>query len=126
MCLFLFPKSKNHLNGHHFGTLENIQTAVTDQRKAIPISEFHQSYEEWKNRLQRCVASEDNCFEGDNVEFGRDMGSLISVDTTLTGDMYVSLLSPHLHPFMSIVHPGGLGEFKQDNRTPHMSRIAAE
>ncbi|GFT95802.1 putative transposase [Trichonephila clavipes] len=35
---FFFPKLKNHLKGHHFGTLENIQTAVTDQLKAIPIS----------------------------------------------------------------------------------------
>ncbi|GFV26253.1 putative transposase [Trichonephila clavipes] len=57
----------NHLKGHSFGTLENIQTAVTDQLKAIPISEFHQCYEEWKKRLQRCVASEDSYFEGDNV-----------------------------------------------------------
>ncbi|GFS61352.1 uncharacterized protein TNCV_3105451 [Trichonephila clavipes] len=39
---FLVPKSKNHLEGHHFGTLENIQMAATDQLKAIPISEFHQ------------------------------------------------------------------------------------
>ncbi|GFU92616.1 putative transposase [Trichonephila clavipes] len=54
--LFLFPKLKNHLKGHHFGTLENIQTAVTDQLKAIPISKFHQCYEERKKRLQRCVA----------------------------------------------------------------------
>ncbi|GFW63746.1 putative mariner transposase [Trichonephila clavipes] len=66
--VFLFPKLKNHLKGHHFGTLENIQTAVTDQLKAIPISEFHQCYEEWKKRLQRCVASERSYFEGDNVE----------------------------------------------------------
>ncbi|GFU18687.1 putative transposase [Trichonephila clavipes] len=65
---FLFPKLKNHLKGHHFGTLENIQTTVTDQLKAIPISEFHQCYEEWKKRLQRCVASEGSYFEGDNVE----------------------------------------------------------
>ncbi|GFW98064.1 putative transposase [Trichonephila clavipes] len=65
---FLFPKLKNHLKGHHFGTLENIQMAVTDQLKAIPISEFHQCYEEWKKRLQRCVASEGSYFEGDNVE----------------------------------------------------------
>ncbi|GFX18951.1 hypothetical protein TNCV_322561 [Trichonephila clavipes] len=36
--------------------------AVIDQLKAIPISEFHQCYEEWKKRHQRCVAS------GDNVE----------------------------------------------------------
>ncbi|GFT11352.1 putative transposase [Trichonephila clavipes] len=58
----------NHLKGHHFGTLENIQTAVTDQLKAIPISEFHQCYKEWKKRLQRCAASEGSDFEGDNVE----------------------------------------------------------
>ncbi|GFW20059.1 hypothetical protein TNCV_867651 [Trichonephila clavipes] len=32
------------------------------------ISEFHQCYEEWKKRLQRCVASEGSYFEGDNVE----------------------------------------------------------
>ncbi|GFT80735.1 protein GVQW3 [Trichonephila clavipes] len=66
--LTLFPKLKNHLKRHHLGTLENIQTAVTDQLKAIPISEFHQYYEEWKKRLQRCVASEGSYFEGDNVE----------------------------------------------------------
>ncbi|GFT00902.1 putative mariner transposase [Trichonephila clavipes] len=65
---FLFPKLKNHLKGHHFGTLENIETAVTDQLKSIPVSEFHQCYEEWKKRLQRCVASEGSYFEGDNVE----------------------------------------------------------
>ncbi|GFV07665.1 putative mariner transposase [Trichonephila clavipes] len=65
---FLFPKLKNHFKEHHFVTLENIQTAVTDQLKAIPIFEFHQCYEEWKKRLQRCVASEDSYFEGDNVE----------------------------------------------------------
>ncbi|GFX20729.1 hypothetical protein TNCV_77861 [Trichonephila clavipes] len=42
--------------------------AVTDQLKAIPISEFHQCHEEWKKRLQRCVASEGSYFEGDSVE----------------------------------------------------------
>ncbi|GFV26465.1 putative transposase [Trichonephila clavipes] len=68
---FLFPKLKNHLKGDHFGTLENIQTAVTDQLKAIPIYEFHQCYEKWQKRLQRCVASEGSYFEGDNVEFAR-------------------------------------------------------
>ncbi|GFU61862.1 putative transposase [Trichonephila clavipes] len=60
---FLFPKLKNHLKGHHFGTLENIQTAVTDQLKAISISEFHPGYEEWKKRLQRRLASEGSYFE---------------------------------------------------------------
>ncbi|GFT68581.1 transposable element tcb2 transposase [Trichonephila clavipes] len=39
-----------------------------------------------------------------------------------SGDRYLSIL----HPFMSIVHPGGHGEFKQDNATPHTSRIATD
>ncbi|GFX28986.1 transposable element Tcb2 transposase [Trichonephila clavipes] len=53
----------------------------------------------------------------------RDMGPLIRLDTTLTGVRYVSILSNHLHPFMSIVHSDGLGKFQLDNATPHMSRI---
>ncbi|GFW93466.1 uncharacterized protein TNCV_46691 [Trichonephila clavipes] len=53
----------------------------------------------------------------------RDMGSLIRLDTTLTGDRYVSILSDLLHPFMPIVHSDGLGKFHQDNATPHTSRI---
>ncbi|GFY27945.1 putative transposase [Trichonephila clavipes] len=76
---FLFPKLKNHLKGHHFGILENIQTAVTDQLKAIPISEFHQCYEVRKKRLQRCVASEGSYFEGDNVESPMTLHSPIAV-----------------------------------------------
>ncbi|GFY23620.1 transposable element tcb2 transposase [Trichonephila clavipes] len=54
------------------------------------------------------------------------MGPLIRLDTTLTGDMYGSVLSDLKHPFMSIVHSGKLREFQQDNVTPHTSRIATE
>uniref|UniRef100_T1HFG0 Uncharacterized protein n=1 Tax=Rhodnius prolixus TaxID=13249 RepID=T1HFG0_RHOPR len=50
------------------GTVENIQTAVTDQLKAIPVSEFEHSYEEWKKRLQCCVASEGSYFEETNID----------------------------------------------------------
>lgn len=65
---FLFPRLKNHLRGTHFGTLENIQSAVTDQLKIIPVAEFQQCYDDWKDRLQRCVASQGNYFEGDSIE----------------------------------------------------------
>ncbi|GFU38333.1 transposable element Tcb2 transposase [Trichonephila clavipes] len=47
-----------------------------------------------------------------------DMAPLIRLDTTLIDDKYVSILSDHLHPFMSIVHSNGLGEFQKDNATP--------
>ncbi|GFS89484.1 protein GVQW3 [Trichonephila clavipes] len=65
---FLFPKLKNHLKGHHFGTLENIQTACNRPAEGYSNIEFHQCYGEWKKRLQRCVTSEGSYFEGDNVE----------------------------------------------------------
>ncbi|GFX51986.1 transposable element tcb2 transposase [Trichonephila clavipes] len=55
-----------------------------------------------------------------------DMGSMIRLNTTLTGNRYASILSDHLHTFMSIVHSDGLGEFQQDNATPHTSRIVTE
>ncbi|GBN13652.1 hypothetical protein AVEN_66181-1 [Araneus ventricosus] len=56
----------------------------------------------------------------------RDMGPLIRLKTALTGDKYLSILSDHLHSFMSIVHSDGLGQFQHDNATPHASRVAAK
>ena len=53
---FLFPKLKFHLKGRHFGTVENIAKAVTEQLKAIPVSDCQRCYEEWEQRLRRCVA----------------------------------------------------------------------
>ncbi|GFW98778.1 transposable element Tcb1 transposase [Trichonephila clavipes] len=53
------------------------------------------------------------------VHSWRDMESPpIRLDTTLTSNRYVSILSDHLHPFMSIVHSNGLGEFQQGNAIP--------
>ncbi|GBM25320.1 hypothetical protein AVEN_232459-1 [Araneus ventricosus] len=48
----------------------------------------------------------------------RDMGPLIRLETTLTGDRYLSILPDHLHSFMPIVHSNRLGQFQQDNATP--------
>ncbi|GFR29611.1 uncharacterized protein TNCT_301311 [Trichonephila clavata] len=48
----------------------------------------------------------------------RDMRPLMRLDTTPTGDRYLSILSEHLHPFMSILHSDGRGEFQQDKATP--------
>ena len=58
--LFLFPKLKFHLNGRHFGTVENIEIAATDQLKAISVSDYQRCYEKWEQRLRRCVASQGN------------------------------------------------------------------
>ena len=63
-----FPKLKFHLKGRHFGMVENIEKAVTDQLKAIPVSDFQRCYGEWEQCLRRCVASQGNCFEGDKLD----------------------------------------------------------
>ncbi|GBN32662.1 hypothetical protein AVEN_89949-1 [Araneus ventricosus] len=54
------------------------------------------------------------------------MGPLIRLETTLAGDMHLSILSDHLYSFMSIVHSDGLGQFQQDNTTLHASRVATK
>jgi len=46
--------------------VENIEKAVTDQLKAIPVSDYQRCYEEWE-RLRRCAASKGNYFEGDKL-----------------------------------------------------------
>jgi hypothetical protein len=51
-----------------FLTLENIKMSVTDQLKAIPVTEFQNCYEQWIHRLQCCVDSQGNYFEGDNIK----------------------------------------------------------
>jgi len=68
MRLVLFPKLKFHLKGRHFEPVENIEKAVTDQLKAIPVCDYQRCYEEWEQRLRRCVASQGNYFEGDNLD----------------------------------------------------------
>ena len=65
---FLFPWLKNHLKGRHFGTLDKIQKSVTDELKGIPAEAFQNCYEQWKQRLRRCVAVQGNYFEGDNLD----------------------------------------------------------
>jgi len=64
---FLFPKLKFHIKGCHFGTVENTVKAVTDQLKAIPVSNYQRCYEEWEC-LRRYVASQGNYFEGDKLD----------------------------------------------------------
>ncbi|GBN09242.1 hypothetical protein AVEN_48120-1 [Araneus ventricosus] len=56
----------------------------------------------------------------------REMGPLIRLETTLTGDRYLSILFDHLHSFMSIVHSSRLGQFQQDNVTHHVLRVATK
>jgi len=47
--------------------LDNIQKSVTDELKGIPAEAFQYCYEQWKQRLRRCVAAQGNYSEGNNL-----------------------------------------------------------
>ena len=65
---YFFPWLKNHLKGRHFVTLDNILKSITDELKGIPAEAFQHCYEQWKQRLRRCVAAQGDYFEGDNPD----------------------------------------------------------
>jgi len=50
---FLFPKLKTHLKGHHFGTVENVQTAARRAWNNISSEDIFHCYELWQKRLNR-------------------------------------------------------------------------
>ena len=64
---FLFPKLKFHLKVLHFGTVDNVQEVVTDKLRALPPEDCQHCYRQWEQRFRRCMASQGNYFEGDNV-----------------------------------------------------------
>ena len=69
---FLFPRLKNHLKGRHFGILDNIQKSLIEELKGIPAEAFRHCYAQWKRRLRRCVATQGNYFEGDNLDVQKE------------------------------------------------------
>ena len=63
---FLFPKLKTHLKGHHFGTVENVQAAATRALNNISSEDFRHCYEEWQQRRNRCIRSQEPILKGIN------------------------------------------------------------
>ena len=64
---FLFPKVKTHLKGHHFGTVKNLQAAATRALNNISSVDFLRFHEEWQQRWNRCIRSQEAYFEGDKL-----------------------------------------------------------
>jgi len=56
--LYLFPKLKSKLKGHHFRTMENIQEIVTDELITLTENDFQYCYDQWKKRWNHCVTSQ--------------------------------------------------------------------
>ena len=64
---FLFPKIKRTLKGRRFTAIDDIKSASLKELKAIPKIEFEKCFEDWKMRWHKCIISNGDCFEGDNI-----------------------------------------------------------
>ena len=64
---FLFPKIKRTLNGHRFTAIDDIKSASLKELKAIPKIEFEKRFEDWKKRWHKCIISNGDYFEGNNI-----------------------------------------------------------
>ena len=65
---WLFPKLKRPLRGHRFESIEEIQRESLRALKAIPGNDFLACFEEWKKRWHKCIVSEGEYFEGDEID----------------------------------------------------------
>jgi len=64
---FLFPKLKTNLKGRCFQTAEEMQENAIRELRAITESVFQEAFQQWKKRWERCIASRQDYFEGDNA-----------------------------------------------------------
>ena len=61
---FLFPKIKRTLKGRR---ITAIKSASLKELKAMPKIEFEKCFEDWKKRWHKCMISNGDYFEGDNI-----------------------------------------------------------
>ena len=70
---FLFPKIKRTLKGRLFSAIDDIKSASLKELKAIPKIEFEKCFEDWKKRSHKCIISNEDYFEGDNINVGKEI-----------------------------------------------------
>ena len=61
----LFPKIKSVLKGTNFVSVESVKAKTAEVLNSLTERELRNCFEQWQHRLQLCVNSEGNCFEGD-------------------------------------------------------------
>ena len=52
---------------HRFSTIEEIKTASLKELKAIPQNDHQKYFNDWKKRWHKCIISNGDYFEGDNI-----------------------------------------------------------
>ena len=64
---FLFPKTKITLKRRRFTAIDDIKSASVKEPKAALKIEFEKCFEDWKKRWHKCIISNGDYFEGDNI-----------------------------------------------------------
>nr|CAH7750035.1 unnamed protein product [Callosobruchus chinensis] len=62
---FLFPRLKKDMKGKRFASVEEVKQKSLKGLKNIPKTEFKKCFEQWKDRLEKCVVIKGEYFEGD-------------------------------------------------------------
>ena len=56
------------MKGQRFATIEEIKIASLEELKTIPKSAYQQCFENRKKHRHKCIISEEDYFEGDNID----------------------------------------------------------
>jgi len=62
---FLFPTIKKILKGKRFATMEAVKTVSQEALNNIKLQQFQRCFTQWEQRLNKCIASNGEYFEGD-------------------------------------------------------------
>jgi len=62
---FLFPTMKETLKGKRFATVEEVKTALQEALNNIKLQQFQRCFTQLEKRLDKCIASSGEYFEGD-------------------------------------------------------------
>lgn len=61
---FLFPRMKKNMKGKRFEDIDEVIRKTRAELKGITSEEFSDCFKKWKTRLDKCIASEGEYFEG--------------------------------------------------------------
>ena len=56
---------KKTLKGQRFATVDEVKTASQEALNNIKLQQFRRCFTQWEKRLDRCIASNGEYFEGD-------------------------------------------------------------
>ncbi len=60
---WLFPKIKEQLRGKNFQDINEIHAAVQEQMDGLRKEDFYQCYEQWFERMNKCISAQEHYFE---------------------------------------------------------------